>query len=606
MSPIRQIAPFLKPYRRLAVLAPLLMVLEVTMDLLQPFLMKRLVDVGVATGNLPVVIHTGLLMVGIAFVGAFGGVGCTVFAVRAALSFGADLRSALYRHMQSLSFGNLDRLGTGQLVTRLTNDVNQVQEVVLIGLRILVRAPAILIGSLVMAIITSLRLAPLLAVLMPLLAIVLAVVIKGSYPLFFRVQASLDRLNTFIQENLAGVHVVKAFVRGEYEKGRFAVANEDLMARSVQAMQFSAVVGPFIMLAVNFGVAGAIWFGGVQVQPGNVTVGEIIAFTNYLRQTLFSLMMVSMLLIQVSRAQASVTRIAEVLNSKPDVQDRDDGHLVGQPAGALEGRVAFEHVTFSYDGGEPVLRDVSFVAEPGQTVAILGATGSGKSSLVSLIPRFYDVQQGRVTVDGVDVRDLRQADLRARIGIALQEAVLFSGSIADNVRQGRAGASDDELAAAAQAAQADEFIRSLPEAYATQLGQRGVNLSGGQKQRVAIARALIRQPDILILDDSTSAVDVETEARLQAELEEIMASRTSPSPALRTCFVVAQRISSVLGADKILVLDNGRLVAEGTHRELIASSPIYREIFESQLGNPQGAFGSGARERLPVGAGDDV
>jgi ATP-binding cassette subfamily B protein len=602
MSPIRQIAAFLKPYRRPATLAPLLMVLEVTMDLLQPFLMKRLVDVGVATADLPVVIHTGLLMIGISFVGAFGGVGCTVFAVRAALSFGADLRSALYRHVQSLSFGNLDRLGTGQLVTRLTNDVNQVQDVVLIGLRILVRAPAILVGSLIMAIITSLRLAPLLAVLMPLLAIVLAVVIKGSYPLFFRVQASLDRLNTFIQENLAGVRVVKAFVRGEYEKGRFAVANEDLMARSVQAMQFSAVVGPFIMLAVNFGVAGAIWFGGVQVQFGNVTVGEIIAFTNYLRQTLFSLMMVSMLVIQVSRAQASVTRIAEALNSEPDVKDRDDGHLVGQPAVALKGRVAFEHVTFSYDarngeGGESVLRDVSFVAEPGQTVAILGATGSGKSSLVSLIPRFYDVQQGRVTIDGVDVRDMRQADLRSRIGIALQEAILFSGSIADNIRQGRADADDAEMRAAAQAAQADEFITALPEGYATQLGQRGVNLSGGQKQRVAIARALIRQPDILILDDSTSAVDVEMEARLQAALEQMMAGRTNPSTALslhsgfrlRTCFVVAQRISTVLGADKILVLDAGRLVAEGTHQELMAGSPIYREIFESQLGN-------GARE----------
>jgi ATP-binding cassette subfamily B multidrug efflux pump len=308
------------------------------------------------------------------------------------------------------------------------------------------------------------------------------------------------------------------------------------------------------------------------VNRGGMTVGEIVAFANYLRQTLFSLQMASMLLIQVSRAGASVSRIAEVLNIEPDIQDRPDA----VPAFDANGRVAFEHVSFAYDDGEPVLRDVSFVAEPGQTVAILGATGSGKSSLVSLIPRFYDVTEGRVTIGGIDVRDIRQSELRSHISVALQEAFLFSGSIAHNVRQGRPQADDDELRSAAQAAQADEFIRSMPEHYDTELGQRGVNLSGGQKQRVAIARALVRQPDILILDDSTSAVDVETEAKIQAALDKIMSGRTS--------FVVAQRISTVLRADKILVLDEGRIVAEGAHQELLASSPIYREIFESQLG----------------------
>jgi ATP-binding cassette subfamily B protein len=337
-------------------------------------------------------------------------------------------------------------------------------------------------------------------------------------------------------------------------------------------MQFSAVVGPFMMLAMNFGVAAAIWFGGIQVDRGDMTVGEIVAFINYLRQTLMSLQMVSMLLIHISRAGASATRIAEVLNAQPDVQDGPN--LVS--SFNANGPLAFEHVSFAYDDGEPVLQDISFVAQPGQTVAILGATGSGKSSLISLIPRFYDVTAGRVTIGGVDVRAVPQAELRSHIGVALQEAILFSGSIAYNIRQGRADASDADLHAAAEAAQAAAFIAAMPDGYATDLGQRGVNLSGGQKQRVAIARALARQPDILILDDSTSAVDVETESHIQAALDK---------DTRQTRVVVAQRISTVLTADKILVLDDGRIVAEGTHHELIASSPIYREIFESQLGN---------------------
>ena len=572
MGAIRQVAVFLKPYRRDAIIAPLLMVLEVMMDLTVPFLMRRMIDLGIGGRDVPLVLTTGLMMVGFGLIGAVGGIGCTVFAVRASMSYGADLRSAVYRKVQSLSFANLDRLGTGQLVTRLTNDVTQVQDAVLMMLRILVRAPLLVVGSLIMAVITSPRLAPLLVVLVPLLLGVLAVVITRSFPLFYRVQANLDRLNTTIQENLAGVRVVKAFVRAGHEEKRFGAANETLMGSSIRAMQFTAVVGPFMMLALNGGVAAAIWFGGIQVYRGDMTVGEIVAFTEYLRELLMSLTMVSMLLIQLSRAGASASRITEVLNTEPDVQDRPDA----TSAFPSPSRVAFEHVGFAYDDGEPVLEDISFVAEPGQTVAILGATGSGKSSLVSLIPRFYDVTAGRVTIGGVDVRDIRQSALRQHIGVALQEAILFSGSIAENIRHGRAQASDDDLRDAARAAQAEEFIASMPQGYGTDLGQRGVNLSGGQKQRVAIARALVRRPDILILDDSTSAVDVETEARLQAALEETHDNTT---------FIVAQRISTVLKADKILVLDDGRIVAEGSHQELVASSPIYREIFESQLGS---------------------
>jgi ATP-binding cassette, subfamily B, multidrug efflux pump len=576
VSPTRQLAAYLKPYRRQAIIAPLLMVIEVAMDLYLPYLVEQMIDVGVATGNVQFVLHTGLMMIVATCLGAVGGIGCTIFAVRAAMNFGADVRSATYRRIQTLSFGNLDRLGTGQLVTRLTNDVTQVQDLVLMALRVLVRSPLLVIGSLIMAIVTSPRLAPLLAVLAPLLITMLVVIVRGSVPLYARLQASLDRLNTRIQENLAGVRVVKAFVRADHEKKRFAGANTDLMASSITAMQYSAVVGPFMMLVLNFGTAAAIWFGGVQVTQGNMTVGEIVAFTNYLRQLLMSLQMVSMLLIQVSRAGASSSRLVEVLNSQPDVRDRAEPSAVANAQGAI----AFEHVTFAYDDGEPVLQDVSFVAEPGQTVAILGATGAGKSSLVSLIPRFYDVNQGRVTLGGVDVRELRQAELLAHISVSLQEAVLFSGSISYNVRQGRTEANDADLRAAARAAQADEFIEALPAGYDTDLGQRGVNLSGGQRQRIAIARALIRRPDVLILDDSTSAVDVETEARIQAELDTLMQDRTS--------FVVAQRISTVLKADKILVLDDGRLVATGTHEQLMSGSPIYREIFESQLG--QGAL----------------
>ena len=368
------------------------------------------------------------------------------------------------------------------------------------------------------------------------------------------------------------MRVIKAFVREEHQKERFAEANSSLARHSIRAMDLTSVTSPVMLLLLNIGIAGIVWFGGSAVQGGGLTIGEIIASITYLTQMLSTLVTVSMLLMRISRAQASAVRIAEVLDKVPEVQDRP---------GALEqfrakGRVAFEHVTFGY--GEPVLRDVSFVAEPGQTVAILGSTGSGKTSLVNLIPRFYDVNAGRVTIDGIDVRDICQAALRANIGIALQETVLFSGTIADNIRQGDAIASDETVAAAAKAAQAEEFISKAPQSYETLVGQRGVNLSGGQKQRLAIARALIRQPAILILDDSTSAVDVETESRLQAELNRIMQDRTS--------FVVAQRISTVLNADKILVLEDGRLVAEGTHHNLIQSSLVYRQIYELQLGEP--------------------
>lgn len=575
---MRSLLVYLKPYWKQALIAPLLMILEVAMDLMQPRMMQRIVDEGIRFGNQKLVLETGLIMLVFALLGAVGGIGCTVFAVRAAFYFGTDLRSSVYRKIQTLSFGNLDQLGTGQLVTRLTNDVTQVQEVVLIALRILVRVPLIMVGSLVMAFLTNPQLALMALPLIPPLAIMLWFVIRRAYPLYLRVQNALDRVNTIIQENLAGVRVIKAFVREEHEKQRFGEANTEMTTHSIQAMQLTAITGPVLLLLMNVCIAGIIWFGGTAVNQGTLTVGEIIAMITYLTQMLSSVLMVSMLLIRLSRAQASTERISEVLNSVPDVRDCPDALQEFHP----QGRVAFENVTFGY--GEPVLKEVSFVAEPGQTIAILGTTGSGKTSLVHLIPRFYDVTAGRVTIDGIDVRDIAQVALRAHIGIALQEAVLFSGTITENIRQGNLNAADDTVKAAARAAQADEFIADLPEAYATRLGQRGVNLSGGQKQRMSIARALIRKPTILILDDSTSAVDVETESSIQDALATLMKGRTS--------FVVAQRISTVLNADKILVLDDGRLVAEGTHQSLIRSSPIYCQIYESQLGEPDHVAGT--------------
>ncbi len=575
MSSLRKLAVFLRPYWKLVIVGPLLMVLEVAMDLMQPRLLQHIIDVGIAQLDMRVVVSTGLLMVGLAIIGAVGGSGNTIISVRVSQGLGADLRSTLFRKVQSLSFGNLDRLGTGQLVTRLTNDVTQVQEVVLIVLRILVRAPLMLVGSLIMAVITSPRLALLLLVLGPLVLGMIVWLISRAHPMFSEVQRWLDDLNTVMQENLAGVRVVKAFVRTDYEIERFGQTNASLMDRTIAAIRLIAVAMPFMMLATNLGIVGVIWFGGLQVNQGTMQIGQIIAFVNYLLQSLMSLVMVSMLVMRVSRAEASADRILEVLDSQPEINNTPDA----LDSFSSHGRVAFENVTFHYNGhtSTPVLRDVSFVAEPGQTVAILGATGSGKSSLVHLIPRFYDVTEGRVTVDGVDVRDINKEALRGNIGIALQESVLFSGTIRDNIRYGRPDATHEEVITAARAAQAHEFISQFPDGYDTELGQRGVNLSGGQKQRIAIARSLLIRPVVLILDDSTSAVDIETEARIQAALDELMIGRTS--------LVIAQRISTVLEADKIIVLNNGMIAAQGTHAELLKTSPIYREIYESQLGN---------------------
>ena len=575
MNDFRRVLGYLSPYRKEAVVATILLALVVVTDLSIPRLVQVIIDQGVAAGDMPLIVRTSLLMIGASVLSAAFMVGNTIFAVRASKSFEADLRESLFKKIQTFSFGNLDDFTTGQLLTRLTSDINQIHMIVLMGLRMFTRAPLMFIGSVSIMFATNSRLASIMFALLPLTIVLVAIFVRIVQPLFTRVQERLEYMNLVLQENLSGSGVVKSFVRWDHENQRFVGANVELYGTSLRVTQLLSVFFPIIMVLLNLGTVAIIYYGGLQVFAGTASVGQIMAFINYLFGTMFPVLMLSMMAGQVSAANASSRRIMQVLDSEPEVQDKPDAIALDE----MKGRVVFEDVAFSYrdDGGDPVLTDVSFAAEPGETVAILGSTGSGKSSLINLIPRFYDVNGGQVTIDGVDVRDLRMDDLRRHVGISLQEAVLFSGTIRDNIRYGRPDASDEEVVAAAKAAQAHEFITGFPEGYDTMVGQRGVNLSGGQKQRVAIARALLVRPTILILDDSTSAVDVETEALIEEALEELMKDRTS--------FVIAQRISTVLKADKIIVLDDGQVAAEGNHDTLMETSPIYREIYESQLGD---------------------
>ena len=576
MKSLRRLLPFMRPYKKPSILAILLLIGLVVADLLIPRLTQRVIDQGIAQRDMTTITTTSLLMLAAAVVSALFAIANTVLSVRVGQSVAADLRSSIVRKIQTYSFGNLDQLQSGQLLVRATSDVSQVQMMVLMSLRIFTRAPLWMLGAVAMLVITSPRLALIMAVLAPLILALIWLLASRAQPLFLAVQARLDRLNQVLQENLAGVRVVKAFVRASHEKARFDDANAALADQTAHVMRLLALLLPTMTLILNLGIAGVIWFGGNMTVVGDLTQGQIVASVNYLTYSLFPMLMLGMMIGPLSAADASAGRILEVLDTTAEVQERPDA----QTPATSQGRVAFENVCFSYDGvdcTEAVLNHINLVAEPGEEVAVLGATGSGKSSLIHLIPRFYDATKGRVTIDGIDVRDLPLETLRGQIGIALQETVLFSGTIRDNIRYGRPDAAEEEVVAAAIAAQAHDFITALPGGYDTQVGQRGVNLSGGQKQRIAIARALLIQPRILILDDSTSAVDVETEAKIETALDELMAGRTS--------FVIAQRISTVLNADKIVVLEGGQIAACGTHSELIASSPIYQEIYQSQLGD---------------------
>ncbi len=568
---------FLRPYRTAVILAPLLMTTEVVMDLIQPRLLERIVDTGITGGNFPVIIQTGLLMIGLAAVGLAGGLGCTVFAVRASQSMGADLRETLFRKIQDFSFANLDRLKTGRLVTRLTNDVVQIQTVVMLTLRIMIRAPLLLVGSVLMAIITSPRLSLILVAIIPLISLVIITVIRRGFKNFIAVQDGLDNVNGTVQENLAGVRLVKSFVRSAYEKTRFAKANDDLMGKTIRAMRLMATIMPLNIFILNMGIVAVLWLGGTGEWDGIITVGQIVAFINYLQRILFSLMMVGMLLTRISRSLVSAERVTEILDEKPAVSfpDLPSGGKASAVSADVRGRLEYRNVTFAYNGA-PVLKNISFTVNPGETVAVMGATGSGKTSLVLLIPRFYDVTSGEILLDGRDLREYSEEEIRSRIIIVQQETLLFSGTIGDNIRYGKPEASLEEVKRAARTAQIAEFIERLPRGYDTPIGQRGVGLSGGQKQRVAIARALLTRPSVLILDDCTSAVDMETENEIRNSLREYSTGLTT--------LIVAQRLSSVYRADRIIILENGDAAAQGNHEELLKTSTVYQEIFRSQLG----------------------
>jgi ATP-binding cassette subfamily B protein len=576
MNEVLKLTPFVRPYWRRALGALVLLISLVFMDLSIPRLIRRIIDQGIEQQDQQVVIQTALLMLGISALSTLVAVGNNILSVQVGESVARDLRDALFLRIQSLSFGNLDRLKTGQLMVRLTSDATALQRLTQISLRIGTRAPLLMIGSLILMINTSRSLA---LTMVPLLLITSAIIVffvLRMEPLFRSAQQKLDKLNTVLQENVAAASLVKAFVRADFEGERFEEANEAFTDYSIRVLEFMSSMSPVLTVCVNIGMVIVIWAGGVQAIRGELSIGQIVAFTNYLLTTMTPLTMMTMLSNVWAGGIASAKRVNEVLETVPEVQDMPGARVLPE---ASPGRVVLEDVSFHYNGlgNEAVLDGVSLVAEPGQTVAILGATGAGKSTLINLVPRFYDVTAGQLLIDGIDIRQIQQDSLLARIGVVPQETILFSGTVRENIRYGSPGASDEEVVAAAKAAQAHDFILDLSQGYDTHVEERGANLSGGQKQRIAIARALLIHPKILILDDSTSAVDVETETKIQDALEAQTPRRTS--------LVVAQRISTVLRADKIIVIDKGRVVAEGTHQELLRSSPIYQEIYESQLGD---------------------
>ena len=569
---MKKLFKYLKPYMLPTLLAPLFMLLEVAMDLMQPALMSRVIDVGVANADKAYIVRTCILMFVCALLGVTGGLGNMYFSTRAGYGFARDLRSDLYRRIQSFSFSDIDRFKTGSLVTRTTNDVTQIQNAFTTCIRMLVRAPFLCIGGVVMVLVLNAKLSLVVLAAIPFLTAMIMFLLKRGRPLFTSMQEKLDRVNTVMQENLSGIRVVKAFARADHEKAKFKVANDDLCDSTMRAMMMMSMAFPLINLIMNATMILMYAFGGSMVFHGELTPGEIMAFSNYIMQILMSLTMSSFMLMFLSRAGVSIRRVLEVLNTQSDIVDGPDAD-----AAVTRGEVAFDHVSFAYPGQSGnVLSDITFTARAGETVAILGSTGSGKSTLISLIPRLYDVSAGSVKIDGRDVRDYHLNTLRGAIGVALQESVLFTGTIEENLRWGDENASPEEIRHAAAIAQADPFVEKLADGYQTELGQRGVNLSGGQKQRLCIARALAKHPRILILDDSTSAVDLATEAEIQKGLRGAFGDMT--------VFIIAQRISSVMDADRILVMENGRVIDSGKHEELKKRCEVYREIVVSQLG----------------------
>lgn len=568
---------YLKPYWVFALLCPLAMILEVSMDLLQPTLMSDIVDNGIlgdaaADENLRYVLITGLKMLVFSLIGCFGGIASAAFGTAAAQKMGNDLRKDAFAKVMHMSFQQTDKFTTGSLVTRLTNDITAIQEFVAMSLRMFVRTGMQFIGGIAVILTLNVNFGIVLVISLPVQLIAVAIIMKKASPLFSIVQSRLDKVNSVVQENVSGARVVKAFTREEYEINRFDNANTDLMTTNLKVQKLLATLNPILMIIMNASVIAIIMIGGFQVEAKAMQVGEVMAAVTYITQILMSVMMVGMMFQQVSRSAASMKRVNEVLSTNPVISD---GHKSADSDNS--GTVEFRNVGFSYPGssGKPVLSGIDLKAEKGQMIAILGSTGCGKTSLVNLVPRFYDATNGDVLVDGVNVKDYDVDTLRSKIGVVLQKSELFSGTVAENIRWGCETATDEEVKTAAKIAQAEEFIDGFNDGYDTMISEKGASLSGGQKQRMAIARAIIKKPEILIFDDSTSALDLSSEAKLHKALRENLSGVT--------VIMIAQRIASVMRADKIAVLENGSICAFGTHKELMESSSVYRDIYYSQM-----------------------
>jgi ATP-binding cassette subfamily B protein len=546
---------------------------EAFCDLLQPTIMARIVDIGVAGRKIDYVLQMGEAMLVVTCIGAVSAVSRNIISSNVSQRFGAELRSDIYKKVHSFSFDNIDHFKAASLVTRLTNDITQVQNFAHGLMRIFVKAPLLCIGSLIMAVLLNPSMAVVLLVIIPVVGILISISMKIGFPYFLRVQNAMDKMNGVMREYLAGVRVVKAFNRFDYERARFDESNTELSAASTKAMRIMSFFNPAITLSVNLGILAILWLGGIKVGNGSIRVGQVIAFINYMTQILFSIIMISHVFNMFVMARASAERIGEVMAQESTMPEAENPVNISEAEGSIE----YDHVFFAYaQGAESVLKDISFKCMQGESIGIIGSTGAGKSSLVNLIPRFYDVSSGSVKVGGTDVRNMDQRKLRDMVAVVPQKNMLFTGTIIDNLRWGREDAGLEEIRQAAASAQADEFISSFPEGYDTVLGQGGVNLSGGQKQRISIARALIKTPKILILDDCTSAVDVATEAKIRAAVKKESKDMTT--------IIIAQRITSVMGADRIMVLDNGGMAGMGTHKELLEGCDVYKEIFRSQIG----------------------
>lgn len=581
------LSSYSKKYWKPFLIALICLMVETFCDLMQPTIMSNIIDIGVAGKQMSFVTYMGGSMLLVTLLGATAAVGRNILSSNVSQKFGAELRSDLFKKIQTFSFDSLDQFESASLVTRLTNDVTQVQNFVNGLMRIFVKAPLLCIGSIIMATRLNPQMAVILFVIVPIIGVLILINMKVGYPVFIKVQKALDRVNGVMREYLAGVRVVKAFNRFNFEKDRFEKANQGLSAQSITAMRVMAIFSPGITLTVNLGIIVVLWFGGYKLSQGQMQVGQVMAFINYMTQILFSLMIISNVFTMFVRARASTERIGEVFaleNSMKEIersatQISDSVQKVEKEyIKEKKEHLLFNNVSFTYAGtrGDPVLRNISFSANKGETIGIIGSTGSGKTSLVNLLPRFYDISSGSIKLDGIEIKEWELEKLRSKISIVPQKTILFTGSIEENIRWGKETATQEEVTLASKIAQAFDFISVLPEGFDTHLGQGGINLSGGQKQRVSIARAIIGKPEVLILDDCTSAVDVITESKIREALK-------TYSDRL-TCIVIAQRITSVMGADRIIVLDNGEMVGLGRHKELMQSCQVYQDIFRSQLG----------------------